>query len=302
MMMTMWGRSASVRRGKIRRTGRDFLVESLEERTVLSQVAVGPALAAGAAEVAKPHTHAHPLAVAHAKAKAHSEMTITGLVINDVALSGNQLLANATLNGTIKGHAISLPLVIPVSLTPGTAASSTSSTSGGASPAAATATQVLNLSLGAVNLSLLGLNVHLGSTCNYGDTAPITATITAIPSGTTYTSGGTTYQGGLLGDVLSDVANLLNSGGALSSLGSELGTLETNLTTALNQVLGGLNSGNSAATGKTMAAPAGQHEVLDLDLNPINLDALGALVQTNNICLNITATKGPGNLLGNLLG
>ncbi|MHB1560496.1 MAG: hypothetical protein ACYC61_23840 [Isosphaeraceae bacterium] len=44
-----------------------------------------------------------------------------------------------------------------------------------------------------------------------------------------------------------------------------------------------------------------EHEVLDLDLNPINLDVLGALVQTSSICLNVTAARGPGNLLGNRL-
>jgi hypothetical protein len=126
------------------------------------------------------------------------------------------------------------------------------------------------------------------------------AKVTAIPTGSTYTSGGTTYQGGLLGSVLADVPNLLHSGGALSGLGAELDTLETNLTSALHQILGGLSSSNTAAVSK-IAAPAGQHEILDLDLNPINLDVLGALIQTSNICLNITATKRPGNLLGNLL-
>jgi hypothetical protein len=254
--------------------------------------------------------HAHLAEVA--KAKANSVMTITSLVVNDVALSGNNLIANATLSGTIKKHPFSLPIAIPITLTPGTATTGTSST-GSATPAAATPTQVLNLSLGPVNLSLLGLNVHLGSTCTIGDTAdPITAQIVAIPTGSTYTFNGTAYQGGLLGDVLSDVANLLNGGSplsalagtgnnAISGLGSELSYLETNLTNLLNQVLGGLNSSNSAATGTTMKAAAGQQEILDLNLSPITLDLLGAFVHTSNICLNLTATKGPGNLLGNLL-
>ena len=213
------------------------------------------------------------------------------VVVNDVALSGDQLLANATISGTIRGHAFSLPAVLPVTLTP---AASGTSTSGTASPAASTtSTPILNLSLGALNLSLLGLDVHLGSTCNYGDTQPITVKISANPSD------------GAIGSLLGGVANLLNgSGGAsgLTGLGSSLSTLETDLTSVLNGVLGGLNSGNSAATGTTMAAPAGQHEILDLDLNPINLDLLGLQVQTSNICLNLTSVRGPGNLLGNLLG
>ncbi len=292
MTMTMWRHSQS--RRAPRSTRARFAVETLEERTVLSQVVHMP--------VAHHARHAEV-----ARANAHSPMTITGLVVNDVALSGDQLIANATLSGTIKKHAFSLPVAIPITLTPAAA----SSGAGSAAPAATGATQVLNLSLGALNLSLLGLNVHLGSTCNFGDTAPITAQVVAIPSGSTYTFNGTTYQGGLLGSVLSDVANLLNSGSSLSTLatggtvtgsvGNELNYLESNLTTLLNQVLGGLNSTNTAATGTRMAAPAGQHEVLDLDLNPITLDLLGAFVHTSNICLNITATKGPGNLLGNLL-
>ncbi len=108
----------------------------------------------------------------------------------------------------------------------------------------------------------------------------------------------------------------------MSDLGGELDTLETNLTSLLNQVFGGLNSSNSAATAATTPAATkghghtraalrhavarpdaagGQHEVLDLHLAPINLDLLGALIQTSDIYLNITASKGPGDLLGNLL-
>ncbi len=41
--------------------------------------------------------------------------------------------------------------------------------------------------------------------------------------------------------------------------------------------------------------------ILNLHLNAIHLDVLGLKVDTSNICLDITATPGPGNLLGNLL-
>jgi len=41
--------------------------------------------------------------------------------------------------------------------------------------------------------------------------------------------------------------------------------------------------------------------VLNLHLGPINLNLLGLEVKTSEICLNISAQKGPGNLLGNLL-
>jgi len=52
----------------------------------------------------------------------------------------------------------------------------------------------------------------------------------------------------------------------------------------------------------TSPNPAGSTPILNLHLGPINLDLLGLKVQTSEICLNITAQPGPGNLLGNLLG
>ena len=49
------------------------------------------------------------------------------------------------------------------------------------------------------------------------------------------------------------------------------------------------------------AAQATSCQVLDLVINPINLNLLGLVVHTDTIHLNITAVPGPGNLLGNLL-
>jgi hypothetical protein len=42
-------------------------------------------------------------------------------------------------------------------------------------------------------------------------------------------------------------------------------------------------------------------QILDLVINPINLNLLGLVVHTDTIHLNITAVPGAGNLLGNLL-
>jgi len=47
---------------------------------------------------------------------------------------------------------------------------------------------------------------------------------------------------------------------------------------------------------------AGATPILDLHVGAIHLDLLGLQVDTSEICLNITAQSGPGNLLGNLLG
>ncbi|HZV05875.1 MAG TPA: hypothetical protein VE999_12400 [Gemmataceae bacterium] len=54
-------------------------------------------------------------------------------------------------------------------------------------------------------------------------------------------------------------------------------------------------------TGTLTATPSGPSaEILDLHLNPIQLNLLGLGVQTSSICLDITAQQG-GGLLGNLL-
>jgi hypothetical protein len=73
---------------------------------------------------------------------------------------------------------------------------------------------ILNLSIGAIHLDLLGLVVDL---------APINLVITA-QSG----------PGNLLGNLLCAVANLLNGSGGLGGL---IGGLLTQLSTLLNQIL-----------------------------------------------------------------
>jgi len=52
----------------------------------------------------------------------------------------------------------------------------------------------------------------------------------------------------------------------------------------------------------TNAAAAGATPILDLHVGAIHLNLLGLKVDTSDICLQITAQSGPGNLLGNLLG
>jgi hypothetical protein len=75
------------------------------------------------------------------------------------------------------------------------------------------ADDILHLSLGPVNLNLLGLNVSLDN-CNNG---PVVVDVYTLPS-----------EGGLLGNLVTDVSNLLNPSG--NNLGGE-------------QLLGGLLNG-----------------------------------------------------------
>src|SRR3954454_15916017 len=55
-------------------------------------------------------------------------------------------------------------------------------------------------------------------------------------------------------------------------------------------------------TGGAAAAQVTSCQILDLVINPINLNLLGLVVHTDTIHLNITAQTGPTNLLGTVLG
>jgi len=93
--------------------------------------------------------------------------------------------------------------------------------------------------------------------------------------------------------VLAGVGNLLGSDGN----GGGLSTLLNQITSELTGLLNGL-LGNASSTPPTSA---NQTPILNLPIGPVGLDLLGALVETSAIDVTITATPGPGNLLGNLL-
>ena len=177
-----------------------------------------------------------------------------------VNVQGEQLVANGLLGTT--------PFRVPLILTPG------------AVPDGATC-PILNLQLGPINLSVLGLNV---------DTSPICLEITA------------TEGGGLLGDLLCNITNLLNGGTPLADILADLshgqrGRLNRGLTTVLNQVFAPLTS-SAALAGASCT-------VLNLAVGPLDLSILGLNVSLDNcsdgpVTVDITATPG-GGLLGDLL-
>jgi hypothetical protein len=109
--------------------------------------------------------------------------------LNAVAqLTGNVLGPTGSVLGTVN-QSITMPLQVAGSCT------------------------ILTLTLGPLDLNLLGLMIHLDQ---------VVLNITAVPG-----------AGNLLGNLLCAVANLLNGGGAL-------GTLLNNLANLLNQILGAL--------------------------------------------------------------
>lgn len=158
-----------------------------------------------------------------------------------------------------------------------------------ARPAAtAGACPILDLSLAPIDLNLLGLRVQTSSIC---------LNVTAYDGG------------GLLGDLLCSVANLLQGGVPLADVLTQLQT-QGQLDRFLNGVTSLLNGALDQVTANTVGAqPSGRVaatcSVLDLALGPVNLNLLGLEVildDCNNGPVTVTITAIPGGgLLGNLL-
>jgi len=90
--------------------------------------------------------------------------------------------------------------------------------------------------------------------------------------------------------------------------------LPININSVVTKTVNGVTSlvANASILGKnfqiplTLSVPSGQTadsttQILNLHLAPIHLNLLGLKVDTSEICLNISAQSGSGNLLGNLL-
>lgn len=118
---------------------------------------------------------------------------LNGVVtIKNFAASGNQLVANGVVNGTLTSATGTVTQVVNQAVT--LPVSSATASCG-----------ILNLVLGPLDLNLLGLTVHLNQ---------VVLNITAVPG-----------AGNLLGNLLCAVANLLNG----TSLSGILNTLVTDL-------------------------------------------------------------------------
>jgi len=203
--------------------------------------------------------------------------------ITSIIASNGQLFASGTATAILHGKTTTVPFLAPV-----TVALAPNQGPPGTCP-------VLDLSLGPINLDLLGLIVQ---------TSPICLTITAQQGG------------GLLGDLLCSVANLLNGGLNLGQIlgGQGLPGLPGLTVLDLNSLLGGLTNllngvlGNllDAIVSDILAAAPGTCDILHLTLGPLDLTLLGLEVVLDNcdggpVTVDITGQRGAGNLLGNLL-
>jgi hypothetical protein len=141
-----------------------------------------------------------------------------------------------------------------------------------------TTTPVLTAHVAPVHLDLLGAIV---------DTSPIDIAIVAHSG-----------PGQVLGNVITDLANLLNTPPKNGKIDVPYLTQQIH---TLNTELNGQIPSIPAAPTTPHVAPEGARNVLSLNVAPINLNLLGLILQTDQIQVNADAQSGSGNLLGNLL-
>ena len=104
---------------------------------------------------------------------------------------------------------------------------------------------------------------------------------------------GTTASGATLVGTLTNMT-FVNQAGNLALTGILNGTVTT--------ATGTVPVVNQAVTLPVIGGQAtGSCQILDLTLGPLDLNLLGLMVHLDTVHLNITAQRGPGNLLGNLL-
>ena len=170
-------------------------------RELLASVAKALPLTAAVALMSESSAVAAPTGGNTATTAINNFVPGVGGFVGTLTITGFQLVNGVlTAVGTITGDVLGPTGAVLGSITQAIAL-----------PASVSATcTILALTLGPLDLNLLGLTVHLNQ---------VVLNITAVPG-----------AGNLLGNLLCAVANLLNSGGPLS-------TLLNNLVTLLNQIL-----------------------------------------------------------------
>jgi hypothetical protein len=135
-----------------------------------------------------------------------------------------------------------------------------------------------------VRLAMLGVVVALVTgLAAFAATAAPAAPPTATGVNATLTNATGDVTGAVAG-TLSDLTFTLNQAGALVLSGTFTDT-----------------AGHATDFTTTVLQAAGSCQILDLTLGPLDLNLLGLMVHLDTVHLNITAQRGPGNLLGNLL-
>jgi len=243
-------------------------VEGLESRMVLSAASAAAAV---------------PAAISPQQLDLQNLLSNLQFAPQSIDVTNGVVSVVGTLTGDLLGHSFTLNNIsVPVNLTQQVTPEG----------------NVLHLELGPLDLNLLGLNVHLDN-CSGG---PVTVDISStLLSSTSPLTGIEATLGSALTGLLNDLTNLTPTS-TVSDLSSTSQSLLKSLTgDLLNGVLSGVTGPNATSSGHSSSA--GTCDILNLHLDSLNLDLLGGLldVTTSPICLDVTAVRGPGNLLGNLL-
>jgi hypothetical protein len=252
--------------------------DSLNRRTWLRRTTVGLLSIVVAFAIGAPSAQAAP--------RSNSLNVVP--TINSISIQNGQLVASGTVSATVKGQTTTQPFTAPVNIALAEDQS------------AATDCPVLDLTLGPINLDLLGLVV---------ETSPICLQIIAHPGD------------GLLGDLLCSVAHLLDGGLSLDQILAGLGINDPVTGAAIlpgidvNGLLGGITDLLNTTLGQLLGAVLADIlevdvkqtcAILHLELGPVDLTLLGLQVILDDcdggpVVVDITAETGRGNLLGNLL-
>jgi hypothetical protein len=208
--------------------------------------------------------------------------------VTSITVSNGQLFASGNATVVLRGRTNTVPFTAPINL-----ALNEDQTGAGACP-------ILDLELAPINLDLLGLLL---------ETSPICLNLTAYDGG------------GLLGDLLCSVANLLNGGLSLDQILAGQGLLDpiTGVTPGLtpvqiNALLAGVTDLLNGALGNLLGAELTDIlqgtgpvcDILHLELGPVDLNLLGLEVILDDceggpVVVDLSAERGQGNLLGNLV-
>ena len=96
------------------------------------------------------------------------------------------------------------------------------------------------------------------------------------------------------------IQRFANRNGKVRAIGTLKGRLTGRNVTRRNVAMP-VQLGTAAAQSAQLPPLPNGCTILNLSIQPINLDLLGLVVRTSRIDLRIDAVRGPGNLLGNLL-
>ncbi len=200
---------------------RSFLLGLL---ACLALALVGAPAAGAAANGSSTPVNIPPLKTVTVHGAAPSGKQFTGTYgIERFIARGSKVYSIGTLEGTLKGrHIVRYGVLMPATLNSG---------AGAARSAQASTCTLLHLVLGPINLSLLGLNVNLGGgniTPGQPAQLPITLNLTGTPGG------------GLLGDLLCGLDNVVGGTGGLGGLLGQLSSSVSGLAAALNSLVAAL--------------------------------------------------------------